>query len=87
MYALIYDEHKADMPQCKVISIHNSREEAEIALEERIKRLGKTLWECNTRTVWTEAEVKPGDFIGPADYSTWRLGEETPYGELHSDSD
>ena len=35
MYALIYDEHMLDKPQKKVISVHDSREEADVALEKK----------------------------------------------------
>ncbi len=48
MYALIYDEHMLDKPQKKVISIHDSREDADVALEERKKELGRKVYECNT---------------------------------------
>jgi len=87
MYALIYDEHMLDKPQKKVISIHDSREDADIALEERKKELGKKVWECNTRIVWIEKEVKSGDTVGPGEYDAWRPGEDIPEGEIHADSD
>jgi hypothetical protein len=41
MYALIYDEHHLDRPQKKVLSIHENREDAELALEKRKEKLGK----------------------------------------------
>ena len=87
MYALIYDEHMLDKPQKKVISIHDSREDADIALEERKKELGKKVWECNTRIVWIEKEAKSGDTVGPGEYDVWRPGEDIPEGETHADSD
>ena len=87
MYALIYDEHQLDKPQKKVISVHDSREEADVALEERKKELGRKVWECNTRIVWVERELAAGDFVGPGEYDTWRPGEKVPEGETHADSD
>jgi len=87
MYALIYDEHMLDKPQKKVISVHDSREEADIALEKRKEELGRKVWECHTRIVWVERELATGDFVGPGDYDTWRPGEEIPEGEIHADSD
>ena len=87
MYALIYDEHMLDKPQKKVISVHESRGDSDIALEVRKKELGKKVYECNTRIVWIEKEVKSGDTIGPGDYDTWRPGEDIPEGEVYADSD
>ena len=87
MYALIYDEHMLDKPQKKVISVHDKREEADIALEKRKEELGRKVWECHTRIVWVERELAAGDFVGPGEYDTWRPGEEIPEGEAHADSD
>lgn len=87
MYALIYDEHMLDQPMKKVISIHESREEAEVALENRKIELGRKIWECYTRIVWVEGETSAGGFLKPGEYSTWRPGEFIPEGELHADSD
>lgn len=87
MYALIYDEHNLDKPQKKVISVHDNRNEADRALEVRKEKLGRKVWECNTRIIWTEKEVSSGDFIGPGEYDTWRPGEKIPEGEAYSDSD
>jgi hypothetical protein len=87
MYALIYDEHLLDKPNKKVISIHASRTEADKALDIRMKSLGKTVYECHTRIVWIEREIKAGDFVRPGEYDTWRPGETIPEGELFSDSD
>ena len=87
MYALIYDEHMLDKPQKKVISVHESRGDADIALEVRKKELGRKVYECNTRIVWIEKEVKTGDTVGPGEYETWRPGEVIPEGEVHDDSD
>ena len=87
MYALIYDEHNPDEPIKKVISVHDSREEAEKSLANRKKKLGRRVWECNTRVVWIEGKINPGNFVKPGQYSTWRLGEKIPEGELYSDTD
>jgi hypothetical protein len=87
MFALIYDTHELDKPQKKVISLHKSRETAENALEERKKRLGKTVEECDTRIVWVKRKVKRGDVVVDQDFSTWKRGEKIPYGELHPDCD
>jgi len=87
MYALIYDEHMLDKPQKKVISVHESRGDADTALEVRKKELGRTVYECNTRIVWIEKEVTSGDTVGPGEYDTWRPGEDIPEGEIHADSD
>ena len=87
MYALIWDEHLLDKPQKRVISVHESREAADIALENRQKELGKRVWECNTRIVWVERDFRAGDVVGPGEYVTWRAGEKIPEGELYSDSD
>ncbi len=87
MYALIYDEHHLDKPNKKVISTHESREEADVALEDRKNKLGRTVYECHTRIVWIEGEVKAGGYVKPGDFETWRPGEAIPEGELHSDVD
>ena len=87
MHALIYDEHQLDKPQKKVISVHNSREDANNALEIRKKELGRKVYECNTRIVWIEKQVKSGDMVGPGEYVTWRPGEDIPEGEVYADSD
>lgn len=87
MYALIYDEHQLDHPQKRVISIHHSREEAELALGKRQEELGRRVWECHTRIVWVEKDIDAGEFVGPGEYDTWRPGEPIPEGELYSDSD
>lgn len=87
MFALIYDTHELDKPQKRVISTHDSRKAAESALEERIKRLGKTVEECETRIVWLKRAVQPEDVVTVKDFSTWKPGEQVPYGETHPDSD
>ena len=87
MYALIYDEHDLAKPRKKVISVHESRETAESALEKRKEELGRKVWECNTRIVWIEGSVSSGDLVKPGEYSTWRPGEKLPEGEIYSDTD
>jgi len=87
MFALIYDEYNLSKPRKKVISVHRSRETAEKALEKRMKKLGKRVWECNTRIVWTQTKIASGDFIRTMDFETWRPGEKIPYGERYPDSD
>ena len=87
MYLLIYDERQFDNPQKKVLSVHKSRKAADNALERRKKELGKKVYECNTRIVWTEKEINAGDTVTPGEYDTWRPGEPIPEGEIHADSD
>ena len=87
MYALIYDEHDLVKPKKKVISVHKSRDTAETGLEKRKKRLGKKVWECNTRIVWTDINVQAGGYVKPGEYATWRPGEPIPAGEMYSDTD
>jgi len=87
MYALIYDEHDLAQPLKKIISVHDSRDVAETALEKRKQELGRKVWECNTRIVWIDGDVKAGETVKPGEYSTWRPGEEIPEGETHSDTD
>ncbi len=87
MYALIYDEHNLDQSQKKVISVHETREESEKALSQRQNELGKRVWDCNTRIVWTDKAVAAGDILSISEFVTWRPGEKIPEGELNSDSD
>jgi hypothetical protein len=87
MYALIWDEHQLHRPQKRVISVHESRDAADTALEIRKTALGKKVWECHTRIVWVEKEIRAGDVVGPGEYEAWRPGERIPEGELYSDSD
>jgi hypothetical protein len=87
MFALIYDTHELDKPLKRVISVHKTRETAERALEKRRARLGKKVWECDTRIVWLKEKVRPGHGVTEKNFSTWRPGEEIPYGELYSDCD
>jgi hypothetical protein len=87
MYALIYDEHDPANVKKDVLSIHETRETAENALEERKKEMGKSIQECNTHIVWIEKTVNAGDNVKPGEYDTWRSGEEVPHGEMYSDTD
>jgi len=87
MYALIYDENDPNKPLKQVLSVHRSRATAEKALEKRMRQLGKRVWECDARIVWTKNSVRINDLINPRDYTTWRPGEDIPAGELYSDSD
>jgi hypothetical protein len=87
MYALIYDKHDLIKKGKKVISIHRKRETAETALEKRKIKLGRKVWECNTRIVWINGSIKSGQYVTPGQYSSWRPGEKVPYGEMYSDSD
>jgi len=87
MFALIYDEHDFSKNQKPVISVHHSRETAEKALEKRMKKLKKRVWECDTRIVWVNGKVRPGDYLTSAQFSTWRPGEKVPAGEMYSDTD
>ncbi len=87
MYALIYDEHNLEDPRKKVISTHNTRKQAEKALEKRKAELGKTVEECNTRIVWTTKAIGPDGILYEGEFETWAPGEPVPYGELHSDTD
>ena len=47
MFALIYDTHEMDKPFKKVFSLPRSRETDERALEKRMTRLGKKVWDCD----------------------------------------
>lgn len=87
MYALIYDEHDLLKPRKTVISIHGSREEAEMALDNRRKELRRSIEKCNTRIVWAKCKVHKGEYLTAVDFETWRPGEKIPQGELYSDTD
>ena len=87
MYALIYDDHSLDESYKKVISVTGTREESEKALVQRQKKLGKRVWECNTRIVWTDKAVEAGEMLKTSEFVTWRPGEDIPEGELRSNED
>jgi hypothetical protein len=87
MYALIYDEFDLSKREKKVVSVHKSRETAEKALEKRQRKLGKKVWECNTRIVWVDAQVHAGDTITPDLFDTWAPGEKIPRADRIPDGD
>ena len=87
MFALIYDDHDLAKPRKYVLSLHDTREMAEIALENRKKELGKKIQDCYTRIVWTEARINSGEYISPDQYTDWHPEEVVPFGEMYSDED
>ena len=87
MYALIYDEFDPLIREKKVISVHKTRETAERALEKRQRKLGKRVWECNTRIVWVYDPVHSGDTLTPDSFDTWAPDEKIPGEELEPDTD
>jgi len=87
MYALIYDEHDLTEAKKYVLSLHETREMAETALENRKKKLGKKVEECNTRIVWIEENITAGDYVAVQQFTNWRPGEDIPHGEMYSDTD
>jgi len=87
MYALIYDDYKVEQSKKKVISVHETREESENALSIRQDKLGRRVFECNTRIVWTDKIVGADEVLETSEFVTWRPGEDVPVGELNSDSD
>jgi hypothetical protein len=87
MYALIYDEFEPSMREKKVVSVHKTRETAERALKKRQKKLGKRVWECNTRIVWVYDQVRSDDTITPDSFDTWAPGEKIPGEELEPNTD
>ncbi len=87
MFALIYDTHELDKPFKRVLSVHKTRETAEQALGKQMARVEKTVEDCDARIVWLKEKVKPGYGVTEKAFSTWRIGETMPYGELHPDCD
>jgi hypothetical protein len=87
MYALIYDEFDPAKCEKNVISVHKARETAEKALKKRQHKLGKRVWECNTRIVWVQSQVHKGDTITPNSFDTWAPGEKIPEGDRVPDGD
>ena len=87
MYALIYDEFDPSKREKKVVSVHKTRETAEKARKKRQQKLGRRVWECNTRIVWVYDRVRPGDIITPNSFDTWAPGEEIPGGDRVPDGD
>jgi hypothetical protein len=84
---LIYDEFDPSKREKKVISVHKSRETAKNALKKRQRKLGKKVWECNTRIVWANQLIHTGDTITPSAFETWAPGEEIPAGDRVPDGD
>ena len=87
MYALIYDEFDPAKREKRVISVHKTRATAEKALIKRQHKLGKRVWECNTRIVWVYDQVHNGDIITPNSFDTWAPGEKIPEGDRVPDVD
>ena len=87
MFALIYDEFDPAMRKKEVISVHKTRETAEKALEKRMQKLGKRVWECHTRIVWVYKRPRAGDYVTPDAFETWAPGEKIPAGDLVPDGD
>jgi hypothetical protein len=87
MYALIYEENNLIKKRERVISVHRKRETAEAALEKRKRKLGRKVWECDTRIVWINGSIKSGEYVTPGQYFSWRPGEKVPHGEMYSDTD
>ena len=87
MYALIYDEFDPAQREKTVISAHKTRETAEKALKKRQHKLGKRVWDCNTRIVWVYDRVHEGDTITPNSFDTWAPGENIPQGDRVPDGD
>ena len=76
MYALIYDEHDLTETKKYILSLHETREMAETALEDRKKKLGRKVQECNTRIVWIEENINAGEYVTSGQFANWRPGED-----------
>ena len=87
MYALIYDEFNPKKREKKVVSVHKTRVAAEGALTKRQHKLGKRVWDCNTRIVWVYSQIHSGDTITPDYFDTWAPGEKIPQGDRVPDVD
>jgi hypothetical protein len=87
MYALIYDEFDPSRREKKVISVHQTRVDAEKALRKRQDELGKRVWDCHTRIVWLHDKVNPLGTVTPDSFDTWAPGEEIPEGDRVPDGD
>ena len=87
MYALIYDKSDLSKREKKVVSLHKTRETAQRALNKRMRKLGKRVWECDTRIVWVYKRPRVGDYLKPDAFDTWAPGEEIPHGDRYSDGD
>ena len=88
MYALIYDEHDLSEAKKFVLSLHSTRENAENALEERKKELGKKVYRNATLVLFgSKKTMKAGGYVSSGQYANWRPGENIPHGEMYSDTD
>ncbi|MCF8074908.1 MAG: hypothetical protein K9K63_12850 [Desulfotignum sp.] len=87
MYALIYDDPDQKGTLKKVISVHESRNDAEQALYRRREDLHRPILECHTRIVWVDRAVSAGEKLSAKDFADWKKGEKIPVGELYSDED
>ncbi len=87
MYALIYDEFDPVKREKRVVSVHKTRATAEKALTKRQHKLGKRVWDCNTRIVWVYDRVHKGENITAKSFDTWAPGEKIPEGDRVPDVD
>ena len=87
MYALIYDRFEPAELEKEVISVHKTRKTAENALKKRQEKLGRRVWECNTRIVWVYKRVRAGDKVTAKAFDTWAPGEKIPQGDRVPDGD
>jgi len=87
MYALIYDQFDPLEREKTVLSVHRTRTTAEKALKVRQLKLGKRVWECNTRIVWVYEPVHAGDKLTPRYFDTWAPGEKIPMADRVPDGD
>ena len=87
MYALIYDEFDPAKREKRVVSVHKTRATAEKALIKRQHKLGKRVWDCNTRIVWVYDQVHNEDIITPSSFDTWAPAEKIPEGDRVPDVD
>ena len=87
MYALIYDRFEPAELEKEVISLHKTRKTAEKALKKRQDKLGRRVWECNTRIVWVYKRVRAGDKLKTKSFDTWAPGEKIPMGDQVPDGD
>ena len=48
-----------------------------------MKKLGRRVWECNTRIVWIKkGRFREGDQISPDAFETWAPDDKIPEGEF-----
>ena len=87
MYALIYDQFIPSKRNKLVLSIHRRRDTAQQALDKHRKKMKRKVWECRTRIVWTDARIRPGDYITPDRFDVWAPDEEIPESEKVPDGD